>query len=275
MSRTVRDSAMLLQVLAGHDHRDRGSLRDAPDDYLAAADRGVSGLRIAWSPDFGYAPVDDEVARTTATAAKAFEEMGATVEETDLDVGEPFDAFWDLFSTISLARAGTFPEEHHDELTWYGKETYERGAGVSGPAICTGTGRNRGSKSQVRGPIRPIRPTLVADPGDHRLSGRDAAQDYRWQAYALVLGLPPIYIPDQHDRQPRRERTMRLLIGRTAHRPSHRRKAGRRALGHCSLSSLRRGVSVGPPQAADLIGVDEAFVRRYFTRTSWSRGRRL
>ena len=140
MSRTVRDSAMLLQVLAGHDHRDRGSLRDAPDDYLAAADRGVSGLRIAWSPDFGYAPVDDEVARTTATAAKAFEEMGATVEETDLDVGEPFDAFWDLFSTISLARAGAFPEEHHDELTWYGKETYERGAGVSGQRFALALG---------------------------------------------------------------------------------------------------------------------------------------
>jgi aspartyl-tRNA(Asn)/glutamyl-tRNA(Gln) amidotransferase subunit A len=132
MSRTVRDSAMLLQVLAGHDDRDRGSLRDEPDDYLVAADRGVDGFRIAWSPDFGYAPVDDEVARTTATAAKAFEDMGATVEETDLNVGQPFDAFWDLFSTIALVRAGTLPEEHHDELTWYGKETYERGAGVSG-----------------------------------------------------------------------------------------------------------------------------------------------
>ena len=58
ITRTVRDSAILLQALAGHDARDAGSLRDAPADYIAALDRDISGLRIGWSPDFGYAAVD-------------------------------------------------------------------------------------------------------------------------------------------------------------------------------------------------------------------------
>ena len=38
MTRTVRDSALLLQVLAGHYPSDVNSLRAAPGDYMAAAD---------------------------------------------------------------------------------------------------------------------------------------------------------------------------------------------------------------------------------------------
>ena len=62
MSRTVKDSAVLLQVVAGHDPRDPGSLREAPEDYVAATERGVEGLRIGWSLDLGYAPAEAEVA---------------------------------------------------------------------------------------------------------------------------------------------------------------------------------------------------------------------
>ncbi|MCH8186905.1 MAG: amidase, partial [Chloroflexi bacterium] len=46
MSRTVEDSALLLQVLAGHDSRDPTSLRDSPPDFVAALDRDIRGLRI-------------------------------------------------------------------------------------------------------------------------------------------------------------------------------------------------------------------------------------
>ena len=44
ITRTVRDSAILLQALAGWDARDAGSLRDAPEDYIAALDRDIGGL---------------------------------------------------------------------------------------------------------------------------------------------------------------------------------------------------------------------------------------
>ena len=75
LSRTVRDSALLLQTLAGHDPRDPVSLREAPPDFVAAVDRQVTGLRIAWSPNFGFAEVDPEVLDVTATAARVFEEL--------------------------------------------------------------------------------------------------------------------------------------------------------------------------------------------------------
>ena len=63
MSRTVADTALLLQVLAGPDSRDPNSIKETPPDFSAGLRRGVAGMRIAWSVDYGYAGVDPEVCR--------------------------------------------------------------------------------------------------------------------------------------------------------------------------------------------------------------------
>jgi aspartyl-tRNA(Asn)/glutamyl-tRNA(Gln) amidotransferase subunit A len=70
MTRTVGDAALMLRALAGPDERDSGSLPPDDQDYLAAAD--VRGLRVAWSANLGYAPVEPEVARICADAAQVF-----------------------------------------------------------------------------------------------------------------------------------------------------------------------------------------------------------
>ncbi|HXV92021.1 MAG TPA: amidase, partial [Pseudonocardia sp.] len=46
MARTVRDVALLLGIIAGHDPRDATSSRRPVPDYLAALERPVRGLRI-------------------------------------------------------------------------------------------------------------------------------------------------------------------------------------------------------------------------------------
>ena len=55
MTRTVRDAALMLNVIAGADPRDRLSWSSGID-YLAALEGGIAGLRVAWTPDLGYAP---------------------------------------------------------------------------------------------------------------------------------------------------------------------------------------------------------------------------
>jgi Asp-tRNA(Asn)/Glu-tRNA(Gln) amidotransferase A subunit family amidase len=56
MSHSVRDAALLLQVIAGPDPRDPTSLHEPPPDFqAAAASADVKGLHIVWSPDLGYA----------------------------------------------------------------------------------------------------------------------------------------------------------------------------------------------------------------------------
>ena len=74
-------------MIAGPDERDRYSLPAGSRDYVAACEAGVrdglKGQRIAWSADFGYVPVEPEVAALTARAAQRFTELGAEVEAAD------------------------------------------------------------------------------------------------------------------------------------------------------------------------------------------------
>ena len=127
MSRTVKDSAILLQVLAGYDSRDPGCTRSAPPDFLGALDRGVKGLRVAWSPDLGYAAVDPEVADATFRAARLFEELGCTVDEPGISLEDPFPPFWDIFSIGGYTSYGHLLEERREDFTKYSRIALERG----------------------------------------------------------------------------------------------------------------------------------------------------
>jgi aspartyl-tRNA(Asn)/glutamyl-tRNA(Gln) amidotransferase subunit A len=89
MARTVRDAALLLDVTAGPDPRDPTCLPPPDEEYLAACERGVEGLRLAWSPDLGYATVNPEVARLAAAAARRFADLGCTIEEDNPGFDDP------------------------------------------------------------------------------------------------------------------------------------------------------------------------------------------
>ena len=82
MSRTVADSALMLSVIAGPDDRDRHSLPAANFDWIECLNGDLRGLKVAYSPDWGYAAVDPEVRRVVGEAVKVFErDLGCVVEE--------------------------------------------------------------------------------------------------------------------------------------------------------------------------------------------------
>src|SRR5207244_3002958 len=83
MTRTVRDAALMLTAIAGPDPRDPTTIDAPPTDYVAACEGDIKGLRVAWSADFGYAPLEPEVRRSAEAAARRFEELGCQVEEAD------------------------------------------------------------------------------------------------------------------------------------------------------------------------------------------------
>jgi aspartyl-tRNA(Asn)/glutamyl-tRNA(Gln) amidotransferase subunit A len=132
MSRTVRDAALLLHIMAGFDRRDPASLRDVPGDYLAALRRGVKGLRLGWSPHYGYAAVAPEVVEVTARAARVFETLGCVVEEADLVLDAPQEPFMVLFSTNVYAGLGYLLDEQPTQLTDYVRQGLEYGRTVTG-----------------------------------------------------------------------------------------------------------------------------------------------
>jgi aspartyl-tRNA(Asn)/glutamyl-tRNA(Gln) amidotransferase subunit A len=96
MTRTVRDAALMLNAMAGADPRDRLSWSSGVD-YLKDLDRGIAGLRVAWSPNLGYAETSSDVQAGTERAARLFESLGCVVENVDPGLPNPawiIDAMW-------------------------------------------------------------------------------------------------------------------------------------------------------------------------------------
>jgi aspartyl-tRNA(Asn)/glutamyl-tRNA(Gln) amidotransferase subunit A len=94
MTRTVRDAALMLDVVAGPDDRDRHSLpADAGGSYLAACEAGIAGLSVAWSLDLGHARVDREVEELCGRAAERFESLGCHVEVVTPSWEDPEETF--------------------------------------------------------------------------------------------------------------------------------------------------------------------------------------
>src|SRR5580704_2630016 len=81
MTRSVADSALMLEVMAGPHPLDYTSLEAGPANYLARLHEGIRGKRVAYSPDLGVARVDPDVAALVKAAVARFTELGATVEE--------------------------------------------------------------------------------------------------------------------------------------------------------------------------------------------------
>jgi Asp-tRNA(Asn)/Glu-tRNA(Gln) amidotransferase A subunit family amidase len=89
LTRSVRDAALLLQAVAGHDARDPHSLTTAVPDFLAACEQPLGRLRIAWSATLGYARPDPEVLAIAEGAARVFRELGCEVEEVPWVLDDP------------------------------------------------------------------------------------------------------------------------------------------------------------------------------------------
>jgi aspartyl-tRNA(Asn)/glutamyl-tRNA(Gln) amidotransferase subunit A len=111
MTRSVRDAAAMLNVLARPDDRDPYALKPEDHDYLAGIDDGVKGWRIAYSPDLGYAKVDPEIASACARAALRFADLGATVEGVGAIFPSPREALLTLWSAGAALLLSVYPKQ--------------------------------------------------------------------------------------------------------------------------------------------------------------------
>jgi aspartyl-tRNA(Asn)/glutamyl-tRNA(Gln) amidotransferase subunit A len=84
MTRDVRDTALLLQAIAGHDSRDSTSANVEVPDYLAALEGDISGLRIGVVTELVDERIDAGVREVTGRVARRLEDAGAEVGEVNL-----------------------------------------------------------------------------------------------------------------------------------------------------------------------------------------------
>ena len=207
MSRTVADSALMLSVITGPDDRDRHSLPPANFEWLECLKGDLNGLKIAYSPDWGYAAVDTEVRRVVGEAVRVFErDLGCVVEEAHPGWEDPFNAFWGLVALESDLKgmrelANTYPGQMTPHLVdflqrpWTAEELTDSVIARKGVV-------NKMWKFMRKYDLL-LTPTLACPPfpvhmqGPEKIEGRMVGQ-FQWLAFTFPMnmtGQPAASIP--------------------------------------------------------------------------------
>ena len=88
ITKDVRDSAMLLSLIAGHDEKDTTSEEVEKKDYTKALKNDVKGLKIGVPKEFFGEGINEEVKKELTKAIETYKELGAEVVEFSLDVAK-------------------------------------------------------------------------------------------------------------------------------------------------------------------------------------------
>ena len=89
---SVRDAALMMNVMKQPDARDWTSLPPDATDYCVGLEDGIRGLRIAYSPTLGYAKnIHPDVAAAVEAAVKVLQSLGAHVEQVDPGFEDPLE----------------------------------------------------------------------------------------------------------------------------------------------------------------------------------------
>lgn len=83
LTRTVYDNATVLNVLAGHDGLDPGSVARPGVDYTALTHKGLKGVRVGWLKHFYHDDIkaDPQMGAAVDAAVLKMQELGAQVTE--------------------------------------------------------------------------------------------------------------------------------------------------------------------------------------------------
>jgi Asp-tRNA(Asn)/Glu-tRNA(Gln) amidotransferase A subunit family amidase len=116
LARTVADARLILEVIAGHDRRDRHSA-PRPEGWPAGAGHR---LRVVASEDLGFAPVDDDVRRAFRRVVTSLTRAGVDV------VGD---------NPGLSSSAATWATTACAEARWSEAADYEQHAGLLSPEV--------------------------------------------------------------------------------------------------------------------------------------------
>ena len=88
ITKDVYDSAMLLNIITGHDEKDTTSRKVEKKDYTKALKNDVNGIKIGVPKEFFGEGINEEVKEKLEEAIKVYKELGAEVEEFSLDIAK-------------------------------------------------------------------------------------------------------------------------------------------------------------------------------------------
>jgi aspartyl-tRNA(Asn)/glutamyl-tRNA(Gln) amidotransferase subunit A len=83
-TKTVEESALLLEIIAGHDPRDNTSIDRPVPCYRHSLHQGVKGLRLGVPKEYLIAGIDPEVEKAVRDAIAEYQRQGAEIVEVSL-----------------------------------------------------------------------------------------------------------------------------------------------------------------------------------------------
>jgi aspartyl-tRNA(Asn)/glutamyl-tRNA(Gln) amidotransferase subunit A len=83
-TKDIRDSAILLGAISGHDPRDSSSIVQPVPDYTAALDGNIKGLKLGLPREYMIGGMDPEVKAAVDAAVKKLTDLGAEIVEISL-----------------------------------------------------------------------------------------------------------------------------------------------------------------------------------------------
>ena len=138
LAKTVRDSAMIMNAIAGHDPNDSTCLNEPVPDYVAALGRDLKGIRLGLPKEYMIAGIDPQVKSAVDAAVARLQSLGAEIVDVSLPHTEEAISVYYILATAEASanlarfdgvRYGHRAENPKDLLDHYGR-TREEGFGA-------------------------------------------------------------------------------------------------------------------------------------------------
>jgi aspartyl-tRNA(Asn)/glutamyl-tRNA(Gln) amidotransferase subunit A len=84
LTKNVYDSALIMNVISGHDIFDSTTVSDTVPDFTVNIDKAIKGLRVGVPKEYMGKGMDDEVREKIESTIKSLEELGCKIEEISL-----------------------------------------------------------------------------------------------------------------------------------------------------------------------------------------------
>jgi aspartyl-tRNA(Asn)/glutamyl-tRNA(Gln) amidotransferase subunit A len=131
ITRTVRDCAHLMSAIAVPDPREIYPTQRDARSWLDGIDDGVGGLRVAFSPAYGRAMVDPQIAAAVARTVDLLADLGAEVTLADPELPDCRDAFLVLWDAAMGRIVDGLTDEQRERCDPGLVETWRRGRALS------------------------------------------------------------------------------------------------------------------------------------------------
>jgi amidase len=135
MARMVKDTALMLSVIAGADPHSPIAISEPGNGFARPLERDFKRTRIAWSQNLGSFPVDPDVTAVIESQRQTFEDLGCVMDEAEPDFTDADEIFKVMRAWLFELNYSEYLETHRSQMKDTVIWNIEEGRKLSGPQL--------------------------------------------------------------------------------------------------------------------------------------------